>query len=181
MEKVHASSGILSFPKMLKFNHEHIKALEPPEFLGYMKKILGADIPDFSSAYLKIIQERSHTLNDLRSLFCFLSPETTYELSQIQELEAYKVLKVVETFRQALSSFDREALNKTIEELSKQVSWKKSEVFKVIRIATLKKLETPPLIDTILEFGKEWTEARLEEFEMFFNKHTCVRKLNNQN
>ncbi|MCS6894502.1 MAG: glutamate--tRNA ligase family protein, partial [Deltaproteobacteria bacterium] len=170
LERVHASSGILSFPKMLKFNHEHIKALEPPEFLGCMKKILGANIPDFSTQYVKIIQERCHTLNDLKSLFCFLLPETTYELTQIHGLEVDKVLKVVEKFRQALNSFDRESLNKSIEEISKEVDWKKSEVFKVIRIATLKRLETPPLIDTILEFGKEWTAARLEEFEFFFSK-----------
>jgi len=160
LERVHASSGIFSFSKLNKFNHEHIKRLSKEEFSEALSQKLGKSF-QFSETYLKVIQERTHTLEDLKSLLCFLDDEIKPDFSAIS-LDVATLKQIIASFKEYISTgFSRDGLKIFFEDQGKKFGLKKESVFKAIRIATLCRLETPPLIDTLLEMGREWTEKRL--------------------
>jgi glutamyl-tRNA synthetase len=160
LERVHASSGIFSFSKLNKFNHEHIKRLSKEEFSEALSQKLGKSF-QFSETYLKVIQERTHTLEDLNSLLCFLDDEIKPDFSAIS-LDVATLKQIIASFKEYISTgFSRDGLKIFFEDQGKKFGLKKESVFKAIRIATLCRLETPPLIDTLLEMGREWTEKRL--------------------
>ncbi|MCS6894269.1 MAG: glutamate--tRNA ligase [Deltaproteobacteria bacterium] len=171
LDKIHASSGIFSFSKLKKFNHEHLKQLNPADFLKLAREQI--DIPEFSHVYLQLLQERVHTLVDLNDLLVFIHDSAQYEFDKLREFSESVVASVVTNFVQKCQqTFSREGLNNLINQLAEKFNLKKSEAFKILRIAFLKRLETPPLVDTLLEMGLDWVVTQGKVFLTEFEKNS---------
>lgn len=166
IDRIHPASGVLSFPKMKRFNHEHIKMMSNDRFLGMARSIVNFKLPEFSDHYLDILKERCHTLKDIAHLLCFLDETVKPDYDQLSNIATDKIAAVMDLFQNLVSAdFSRDKIAESFNQIAAKTGLKKSDCFKIIRIATLKRLETPPIVDTLLEFGKEWTLDRINRFK----------------
>lgn len=164
IERIHSASGMFSFHKLKRINHEHIKLLSKEEFLNLIKDHLGLTI-NLSDRYIDVLKERTHTINDLSQLLCFLTMPNEYEFQALNGFDIGKLSSILLKFQELLGKNPgRGELQNLIESCAKEYDLTKRDVFKILRIAILNRMETPPLLDSIEEFGTEWTKAQIQGF-----------------
>ncbi len=164
LEKVHSASGMFSPIKLKRINHEHFKLMRVDEFLALIQKNLGLSLR-LSESYVNVLKERTHTLKDLSQLLCFLIFPNEYDFQALEDIDKQLIISTLELFKKAVNeNLSRDELQAQISAISDSINLPKKHVFKILRVAILRRMETPPLIDTIQEFGFNWTIDQINRF-----------------
>jgi glutamyl-tRNA synthetase len=166
-DKISLGGPVFDLTKLKWLNGEYLRALTADAFFDNLRATI------FSDAYLRaivpLVQTRVETLAEVADLADFLfkddvvPPESIF-LPKKRTLEetlkfAEEQLKLIEA-----TDFTVEALEPALKQLGTEKEWSVKENFTLLRTLLTGKTASPPLLESMIVFGKARTLDRLRRF-----------------
>jgi len=166
-EQIRLGGPVFDLEKLRWLNGLYLRALTPQQFLGAVREGV------FPDAYLAqiapLVQERIETLGQFLDLtdFFFLdqvAPPPEVFLPKKRTLE--ETLAVAADLLTALEAAEWEhaALEASLRALAAARQWSAKEVFMLLRALITGKTASPPLLESLLVFGRARSLDRLRRF-----------------
>ncbi|MGH9481756.1 MAG: glutamate--tRNA ligase, partial [Terriglobales bacterium] len=166
-EQIRLGGPVFDLEKLRWLNGLYLRALAPQDFLAAVR----ADV--FSDAYLAriapLVQERIETVGQFFDLtdFFFLdqvSPAPEVFLPKKRSLEetlalAAELLTTLET-----AEWEHAPLEAALRALAAAQGWSAKEVFMLLRALITGKTASPPLLESLIVYGRARSLARLRRF-----------------
>lgn len=166
LDRIQKTGPIFDTQKLDWMNGIYIRQLPVEELKQRLQPYLPTDFPTAQlDELLPLVLERLVTLKDIEELTSFFYRDISHDAAKLvrksspEEVIA-QVHQTIEKLNQ-LSAWTVEALETTIRSLQETESYKKSQYFMMLRVATTGREATPPLFDTIAVLGKDRTLQRL--------------------
>jgi len=166
-ERISLGGPVFDLVKLKWLNGEYIRALSPEAFYTQLRAVLFAD--DYLREIAPLVQNRIETLGQFGDLADFffrddVTPTAALFVPKKRMLEetlAFTVdlLAVLETCDWTL-----EALDATLRTLGTQKEWSVKENFMLLRAIITGRTTSPPLLESLVVFGKARSLDRLRRF-----------------
>lgn len=175
LHKVNPSPAVFSRQKLDWMNGVYIRGLGQHDLavrlLPYLQQAgLNAD-EGMVRCLVPLVQERIKVLPDAVQLVdFFFTDELDYQTKwlvgkKMGAADSLEALRRVVDVLEHVPSFDEEALEISLRELTEQLGLKAGQLFGIIRVAVTGKQVAPPLFGTLRVLGRERTLARLRTAE----------------
>jgi glutamyl-tRNA synthetase len=166
-DKISLGGPVFDLTKLKWLNGEYLRKLTPEAFFDTLRITIFSD--DYLRAIAPLVQTRIETLaqfGDLADFFfkddvmpgpeVFLPKKKTFDetLKFTEDL-----LKVIES-----TDFTTEALEPALKQLGTEKEWSVKENFTLLRTIVTGKTASPPLLESMIVFGKARTLDRLRRF-----------------
>lgn len=165
--KISLGGPVFDLTKLKWLNGEYIRRLTPQEFLSALRETI------FSDAYLAsiapLVQSRVETLagfGDMADFFfkddvmptpdVFVPKKKTLEETLPFVAEQLAVIEATE--------FTTEALEAALKKLGEEKQWSVKDNFMLLRAILTGKMASPPLLESLIVFGKARTLDRMRRF-----------------
>ena len=172
-DRISLGGPVFDLVKLKWLNGEYLRKLSPEAFFESLRATI------FSDAYLRsivpLVQTRVETLAQVADLADFLfkdevlPPEEVFLPKKRTLEEALKFadeqLKLLEA-----TDFHFEALEAALKQLGVEKDWSVKENFTLLRTILTGKTASPPLLESMIVFGKARTLDRLRRFLEFQKK-----------
>ena len=166
-EKISLGGPVLDLIKLKWLNGEYLRKLTPDAFFDQLRSVV------YSDAYLRsivpLVQTRVETLAQVADLADFLfkdevMPTEAVFLPKKRTLEetlkfAEDQLKVIES-----TDFTFEALEAALKQFGTEKEWSVKESFTLLRTILTGSTASPPLLESMIVFGKARTLDRIRRF-----------------
>ena len=166
-DKISLGGPVFDLTKLKWLNGEYLRALTPEAFFDKLRETILSD--DYIRAIAPLVQTRIETLAQFGDLADFffkddVTPDQTVFLPKKRTLEetlafAAELLITVEA-----TAFTLEALEPALKQLSTDKEWSVKESFTLLRTIVTGKTASPPLLESMIVFGKARTLDRLRRF-----------------
>ena len=166
-DKISLGGPVFDLTKLKWLNGEYLRALTPEAFFDKLRETILSD--DYIRAIAPLVQTRIETLAQVGDLADFffkddVTPDQTVFLPKKRTLEetlafAAELLITVEA-----TAFTLEALEPALKQLSTDKEWSVKESFTLLRTIVTGKTASPPLLESMIVFGKARTLDRLRRF-----------------
>ena len=166
-DKISLGGPVFDLTKLKWLNGEYLRALSPEEFFDALRRTILSD--DYIRAIAPLVQTRIETLAQFGDLADFffkddLTPAQEVFLPKKRTLEetlafTAELLTVVEA-----TPFTLEALEPALKQLATDKEWSVKESFTLLRTLVTGKTASPPLLESMIVFGKARTLDRLRRF-----------------
>ncbi|MFH1616786.1 MAG: glutamate--tRNA ligase [Planctomycetota bacterium] len=171
------TNSLFDRKKLLSFNTEHIKMLDPGKLLKHFKDYLGEvqsplyGADDCTLARLLDICRGARTLQEVekKNLFLFVKNDSIeYDEQAVNKVllkndgQGLKMLKIVRDRLAALEPITRETLEEMLRSLAEEEQAGLGKVAQPLRIAITGSTISPPIFDSVELLGIEKTLARVD-------------------
>ena len=166
-DKISLGGPVFDLTKLKWLNGEYLRALTPEAFFDKLRETILSD--DYIRSIAPLVQTRIETLAQFGDLADFffkdeVTPDQTVFLPKKRTLEetlafAAELLTTVEA-----TPFTLEALEPALKQLSTDKEWSVKESFTLLRTIVTGKTASPPLLESMIVFGKARTLDRLRRF-----------------
>lgn len=166
-DKISLGGPVFDLTKLKWLNGEYLRALTPEAFFDKLRETILSD--DYIRAIAPLVQTRIETLAQFGDLADFffkddVTPDQTVFLPKKRTLEetlafAAELLVTVEA-----TPFTMEALEPALKQLATDKEWSVKESFTLLRTIVTGKTASPPLLESMIVFGKARTLDRLRRF-----------------
>jgi len=167
VENIRLGGPVFDLTKLRWLNGEYLRALSPERFYSALRETI------LSDAYLQqiapLVQTRIETLGEFGNLTHFffaddIMPTTEVFLPKKRTLEdtlafAAEQLALLET-----TDWTHDALEPALKKLGEEKSWLVKENFMLLRAILTGSTMSPPLLESMVVFGKSRTVDRLRRF-----------------
>ena len=178
-EKISLGGPVFDLTKLKWLNGEYLRALSPEEFFDALRQVV------FSDEHLKrivpLVQTRIETLAQFGDMADFLFkdevlPATEVFLPKKRTIEeaiafASEQLAVLEA-----TAFTVEDLETALKKLGTDKEWSVKENFMLLRAVVTGKTASPPLLESMIVFGKARTLDRVRRFVDAQKKLSAVQR-----
>ena len=166
-DKISLGGPVFDLTKLKWLNGEYLRALTPEAFYQTLRDTV------FSDAYLRavapLVQTRIETLAQAADLTDFLFKDEVLPTPEVF-LPKKKTLEETLAFTTELltvleaTPFSVETLEPALKQLGTEKDWSVKENFTLLRTLVTGKTASPPLLESIVVFGKARTLDRLRRF-----------------
>jgi glutamyl-tRNA synthetase len=166
-DKISLGGPVFDLTKLKWLNGEYLRALTPEDFFETLRATILSD--DYIRAIAPLVQTRIETLAQFGDLTDFffkddVTPPQEVFLPKKRTLEetlafTTELLTVVEA-----TPFTVEALEPALKQLTTDKEWSVKESFTLLRTLVTGKTASPPLLESMIVFGKARTLDRLRRF-----------------
>jgi len=168
LQKVQPSPAVANLERLDWLNGQFIRRLSPVELAAR----LAARMPGIEPARLQplvpLIQERLRTLAEGPPMleFFFQAPGR-YDPAMLvpkgrDAAATAAALGAAAAFLRQAPAWTAPALDAGLREVAERVNWTTKDFFMALRVAVTGRTVTPPLIESMVQLGKEETVARVE-------------------
>jgi glutamyl-tRNA synthetase len=166
-KRISLGGPVFDLVKLRWMNGEYLRKLAPEDFLAALRSTIFSD--DYLSAIIPLVQTRVETLGSFGDMTGFLfrddvqpaeatwlpkkrTPEETlpFVAEQITALEA--------------AAWDKEAIEAALKQLGEEKQWSVKENFMLLRAILTGSTTSPPLVESLVVFGKARTLDRMRRF-----------------
>lgn len=175
LDRVQRSGARFDEQRLIWMNGQWIRKLSLDELYErcenfWSEAAKGAD-EEYKKQALGLIQDRLKVLGDLGAMthYFFVEPKADKEMILADKrLKSYKTEQLVVLLKQVeqkleLAEFNRDSLQKTLNELLEETGEKPASLFSLIRIALTYAPFSPALNEMMEVIGREKTKKRLDE------------------
>jgi glutamyl-tRNA synthetase len=175
LDKVNPSPAVFSRQKLDWMNGVYIRGLDQDDLaMRLLPHLLQADLKadeGMTRRLVPLVQERIKVLRDAVELVDFFFTDKLHYQAEgligkkMDAADSLQALRRVVDVLEGVPSFDEEALERPLRELTEQLGLKAGQLFGIIRVAITGKQVAPPLFGTLSILGRERTLARLRKAE----------------
>ncbi len=180
IENIRLGGPVFDLTKLRWLNGEYLRSLTPEKFFSALRETI------LSDAYLKqiapLVQTRIETLGEFGNLTHFffaddIMPPAEVFIPKKRTVEdtlafATEQLALLET-----TDWTHEALEPALKQLGEEKSWSVKENFMLLRAILTGSTMSPPLLESMVVFGKSRTLDRLRRF--LFTQKDAQKKIAN--
>jgi glutamyl-tRNA synthetase len=178
-EKISLGGPVFDLTKLKWLNGEYLRALTPEAFFETLRTTLFSD--DYLRAIAPLVQTRIETVAQFGDLADFFFKD---EVTPPQEVFLPKKRTLEETLAFAAEQltlleatpFTLEDLEPALKQLGVEKEWSVKENFMLLRAILTGKVASPPLLESLIVFGKARSLDRLRRFLDTQKKLTDARK-----
>ena len=166
-DKISLGGPVFDLTKLKWLNGEYLRALPPEAFFDKLRETILSD--SYIRAIAPLVQTRIETLAQFGDLADFffkddVTPAPEVFLPKKRNLEetlafAAELLTTVEA-----TPFTMETLEPALKQLATDKEWSVKESFTLLRTIVTGKTASPPLLESMIVFGKARTLDRLRRF-----------------
>jgi glutamyl-tRNA synthetase len=177
--RISLGGPVFDMVKLRWLNGEYLRKLSPEEFFAAMRSTV------FSDAYLKaiapLVQTRIETLggfNDMADFFFkedVMPPESVWLPKKRTPEETLTFAADLLTTLEA-TSWDKEAIESEMKKLGEAKQWSVKENFMLLRAILTGSAQSPPLVESLIVFGKARSLDRVRRFLDTQKKLSAQRK-----
>jgi glutamyl-tRNA synthetase len=166
-DKISLGGPVFDLTKLKWLNGEYIRKLSPADFFAALKTTVFSD--QYLAAIAPLVQTRIETLAQFGDLADFLFKDEVLPAPEVF-LPKKKTLEETLAFAAELltlleaTNFTMEALEPALKQLGTDKGWSVKENFTLLRTIVTGKTASPPLLESMIVFGKARTLDRLRRF-----------------
>ena len=170
VENIRLGGPVFDLTKLKWLNGEYLRALSPEAFYTALRATILSD--DYLKQIASLIQTRIETLGEFGNLTHFffaddILPTPEVFLPKKRTLEdtlafAAEQLTLLETFDS--EAWTHDALEPALKQLGEATQWSVKENFMLLRAILTGSTTSPPLLESMVVFGKSRTLDRLRRF-----------------
>jgi glutamyl-tRNA synthetase len=166
-EKISLGGPVFDLTKLKWLNGEYLRALTPADFFHTLRHTLFAD--DYLARIAPLLQTRIETLAEFGDLADFFFNDTVNPSPEVF-LPKKRTLEETLAFTADLlatleaTPFTVEALDVALKQLGTEKSWSVKENFMLLRAILTGKTASPPLLESLIVFGKARSLDRIRRF-----------------
>ena len=167
VKNIRVAGPVFDLTKLKWLNGEYIRALAPADFYAALRSTVLSD--EYLSAIAPLIQSRIETLGQFGDLTNFFFADNVMPAADVflpkkrtlQETVAFagEQLAVLEA-----TEWAAEALEPALKKLGEEKEWSTKENFMLLRAILTGSTMSPPLVESLIVFGKARTLDRLRRF-----------------
>jgi glutamyl-tRNA synthetase len=167
VKNIRPAGPVFDLTKLRWLNGEYLRALSPQDFYTALRSTVLAD--DYLRAISALIQTRIETLGEFGNLTHFFFAD---DIQPTQEVFLPKKRTLEETLAFAAeqltvleaTDWTHEALEAALKQLGEAKEWSVKENFMLLRAILTGSTMSPPLIESMLVYGKARTLDRVRRF-----------------
>jgi glutamyl-tRNA synthetase len=179
VENIRPAGPVFDLTKLKWLNGEYIRALEPRDFYAALRSTVLSDT--YLGQIAELIQTRIETLGQFGDLTNFFFADN---ILPTQEVFLPKKRAIEETLAFAseqvavleATDWAAEAIESTLKRLGEEKMWSVKENFMLLRAILTGSTMSPPLMESLVIFGKARTLDRLRRFVESQNKLSQQKK-----
>jgi glutamyl-tRNA synthetase len=166
-DKISLGGPVFDLTKLKWLNGEYIRKLSPADFFTALKSTVFSD--EYLAAIAPLVQTRIETLAQFGDLADFLFKDEVLPAPEVF-LPKKKTIEETLAFAAELltlleaTNFTMEALEPALKQLGTDKGWSVKENFTLLRTIVTGKTASPPLLESMIVFGKARTLDRLRRF-----------------
>jgi glutamyl-tRNA synthetase len=167
VKNIRVAGPVFDLTKLKWLNGEYIRGLAAADFYAALRSTVLSD--EYLSAIAPLIQSRIETLGQFGDLTNFFFADNVMPVAEVflpkkrtlQETISFAAeqLAVLET-----TAWTAEALEPTLKKLGEEKEWSVKENFMLLRAILTGSTMSPPLVESLIVFGKARTLDRLRRF-----------------
>ncbi|HXE08243.1 MAG TPA: glutamate--tRNA ligase [Acidobacteriaceae bacterium] len=165
--KISLGGPVFDLTKLKWLNGEYIRRLTPAEFLAALRETIFSD--DYLGRIAPLVQTRVETLAGFGDMTDFFFRD---DVMPTQEVFVPKKKTIEETIAFAAeqlavleaTDFTTEALEPALKKLGEEKQWSVKDNFMLLRAIITGSTASPPLIESLIVFGKARTLDRMRRF-----------------
>jgi len=179
VKNIRPAGPVFDLTKLKWLNGEYIRGLTPDDFYAALRSTVISD--EYLSQIATLIQTRIETLGQFGNLTHFFFAD---DVMPAQEVFLPKKRTVEETLAFATeqlavleaTDWSTEALEPALKKLGEEKEWSVKENFMLLRAIVTGGTMSPPLLESVVVFGKARTLDRMRRFLESQKKITAVKK-----
>ncbi len=166
--RISLGGPVFDLTKLKWMNGEYLRRLSPDEFFAAMRATV------FSDSYLKaiapLVQTRIETLGAFGDMADFFFrddvtlPESAWLPKKRSPEETLAFAADLLTTLEALTTWEAPAIEAAMKQLGAEKGWSVKENFMLLRAILTGSTQSPPLLDSLVVFGKARSLDRLRRF-----------------
>jgi glutamyl-tRNA synthetase len=166
-EKISLGGPVFDLTKLKWLNGEYLRALSPEQFLSTLKQVVFAD--SYLARIAPLVQTRIDTLAQFGDMTDFffkddVVPPTDVFLPKKRSLEETVAFAAEQLVIVEATPFAVEELDGALKKLGEEKQWSVKENFMLLRAILTGKAASPPLLESLIVFGKARSLDRLRRF-----------------
>ena len=170
---------VFDLTKLRWLNSEYLRALKPDTFFAALRETVLSD--DYLRGISTLIQTRIETLGQFGDLTAFLlqdnvMPSQDVFLPKKRTLEETLAFAVEQLAVLEATEWTHEAMEPALKKLGEEKSWSVKENFMLLRAILSGSTMSPPLLESMIVFGKARTLDRMRRFLEAQRKLSAGRK-----
>ncbi len=165
--KISLGGPVFDLVKLKWLNGEYLRALTPDQFAATLRTSLFSD--DFLRRVTPLVQTRIDTLAQFGDLAAFLItdeviPTESVYLPKNRSKEDTIAFAAEQLTALEAATWTHEAIESSLKQLGEAKSWSVKENFMLLRTIITGSTTSPPLVDSMIVFGKARTLDRVRRF-----------------
>jgi glutamyl-tRNA synthetase len=167
IRNIRLGGPVFDLTKLRWLNGEYLRALTPEGFYAELRKSVLSD--EYLSAIAALVQTRIETLSEFGNLTGFffadnIMPSPEVFLPKKRTLDETLAFAAEQLTLLEATSWTGAALEAALKQFGEQQSWSVKENFMLLRAILTGSQMSPPLLESMLIFGKARTLDRLRRF-----------------
>jgi len=167
VKNIRLGGPVFDLTKLKWLNGEYLRALTPEEFYGALRTTVLSD--DYLSQIAGLIQTRIETLGQFGELTQFFFVDTLVPAPEVflpkkRTLEETLAFAAEQLATLEATDWNKESLEATLKALGETQAWSTKENFMLLRAIATGSTMSPPLLESLVVFGKARTLDRMRRF-----------------
>jgi glutamyl-tRNA synthetase len=167
MESIRLGGPVFDLTKLKWLNGEYLRALTPEAFYTALRSTILSD--DYLKQIAPLVQTRIETLGEFGNLTHFLfaddiMPSAEVLIPKKRTLEETLAFATNQLAVLEATDWTHEALEPALKKLGEEETWSVKENFMLLRAILTGSTMSPPLLESMVVFGKARTLARIRTF-----------------
>jgi glutamyl-tRNA synthetase len=168
LEKVQPSPAVANLDRLDWINGQFIRRLSPPELATRLAERMPGIPPARLEPLVPLVQERLRTLAEGPAMlqFLFQAPDrydpTTLVPKGRDGASTAQALTAASALLRGLGDWSPQALDAGLREVAERIGWTTKDFFMALRVAITGRTVTPPLIESMVQLGKDEVVRRLD-------------------
>jgi glutamyl-tRNA synthetase len=168
LEKVQPSPAVANLDRLDWLNGQFIRRLSPAELATRLAQRMPGIPATRLEPLVPLVQERLRTLAEGPPMlqFFFVAPDRYDPATLVPKgrdaASTAAALTAAAAFLGGLSDWSPERLDAGLREVAERIGWTTKDFFMALRVAITGRTVTPPLIESMVQLGKEEVVRRLE-------------------
>ena len=167
VKNIRLGGPVFDLTKLKWLNGEYIRAMSPEDFYAALRSTVLSD--SYLSQIAELIQTRVETLGQFGDLTHFFFTDTVAPAEEVflpkkRTLEETLVFAAEQLTVLEATDWTKEALEAALKKLGEEKTWSVKENFMVLRAIATGGTMSPPLLESLVVFGKARTLDRMRRF-----------------
>ena len=168
--RISLGGPVFDLVKLKWLNGEYLRKLSPDDFFAAMRSTLFSD--EYLRAVAPLVQTRLETLGQFGDMAGFLFSDNVMPPDSVwlpKKREPAETLKFAEEQLTALeaAAWDTVSLDAALKQFGEAQQWSVKENFMLLRAIISGSTQSPPLLESLVVFGKARTLDRIRRFIAF--------------
>ena len=178
-QRISLGGPVFDLTKLKWLNGEYLRALSPDDFFAALRTTIFSD--DYIQRIAPLVQTRIETLAQFGDMTDFffrdeVLPAPEVFLPKKRTIEETLAFAAEQLATIEATPFTSEELESALKKLGTEKEWSVKDNFMLLRAIMTGKTATPPLLDSLVVFGKARTLDRLRRFLDAQKKLASARK-----